>query len=146
MTSSRLLPIPFALLAVVVAACTFATTPKGEPIAWHLAGMGGANSSGGHRFDASQAEGMTTVPVHVEQWPAEFKDDSWLAQSVAYSPTAVTITLRVSDAYHQRVRPTVGWYDTGGWVDVHLSEPLRNRTLIDGATGKANEYQVPPAP
>lgn len=86
---------------------------------------------------------MTTFEVHVEQWPVEqFDGPDWLTQSVDYGPDTVSITLRTSDAYRARIagQTTIGWYDTGGWVTVRLREPLRSRTLVDGATGKVVLY------
>ena len=84
----------------------------------------------------------TDLFVHVGQWPIDDHDGSWIAApSISYSLTAVTITLRTSDAYQAQIAATgmIQTYDTGGWVHVHLSQPLGDRTLFDGSTS-------PPAP
>ena len=117
----------------------------GETISWNLTGMGGANSAADqhHPFDATQTQDMTAFEVHVEQWPIEQSPgDEWLSQSIEYAADAVTITLRVRDAYRAPVagQPAIGRYDTGGWVAVQLREPLRSRALVDGTTGKAVPY------
>lgn len=121
---------------------------KAIPIPWHLTGMGGVGSNAvQHRpFDPAQAATMTTIEVHVEAWPAsDVLADAWLTQEVAYGSDAVTITLRMRGTdVSSTALPTVGGYDTGGWVIVALSEPLRSRNLVDGATGKVVPY--PPAP
>lgn len=117
-------------------------------ISWNLTGMGGANSSFDqhHPFDVSKVQDMTTFDVHVEQWPVEdFAGSEWLTPSISYGFDAVTVTLRISDAYRARTgsQTTIGWYDTGGWVRVALLEPLRSRKLVDGATGETIPYPSP---
>jgi hypothetical protein len=140
-TPRRSIPVPLVLLAFVLvgagAGLWWASTPRGEPLHWNLTGMGGANSSAA---DMSGVDPLV-VRVHVEQWPVEFSDDSWLTESVDESSDAVTITLRISPDYHLRTvgQATIGWYDTGGWVDVHLRQPLGSRRLFDGSTFPATE-------
>ncbi len=151
----RSLPVPVILAALVLvgalAGCAFAGTAAGgggETVAWNLTGMGGANSSFDqhHPFDVSKVQDMTSFDVHVEQWPADDSTGSeWLTPSIDYGSDAVTVTLRVSDAYRARTgsQTMVGWYDTGGWVTVALREPLRSRRLVDGATGRTIPYPSP---
>ena len=106
-----------------------------ETIPWNLSGMGGANSAAGQ-----EVVGPNVVRVHGEQWPVDVgEDSSWLVPSVSETAAAVTITLRAGPDHplHINGLDTVGWYDTGGWVNVTLSAPLGSRTLVDGATGKA---------
>jgi hypothetical protein len=122
-----------ALLLVAGAGWIYAA-PKGAPIPWRLVGMGGANSS----LAEMQMNDPLVVRVHVEQWPVDRTDDSWLVQSVDETSSTVTITLRLSPDYPvpKDLPESGGWYDTGGWVNVHLHAPLGDRPLIDGATGQ----------
>lgn len=143
MTSNRrplvLVVTGLALLLVAGGLWWFTSAPKGEAVPWYLTGMGGANSS----LADSQVNDPLIVRVHVNQWPVDVNDDSWLTQSVDYGSDVVTITLRVSPDYplHKNGYATVGWYDTGGWVNVHLREqlPIPVR-LRDGATGAEFDY------
>jgi hypothetical protein len=130
----------FALLLVAGAGWIYASAPKGPGIPWYLSGMGGANSS----LAESQINDPLVVRVYVKQWPVDRSDDSWLAVSVDENPNAVTITLRISPDYPVRkdIAGPGGWYDTGGWVNVHLHASLGDRALIDGATG---QHAVVPA-
>lgn len=152
MTSQRSLLVPFAIAIFIagsaLAGCGSVGAPKGTPLPWNLTGMGGVNSSLGqhHPFDPSQAETLTTIEVHVETWPvSEEPADKWLTQTVDYRSDAVTITLRRRGTdENSTALPLIGDYDTGGWVTVALSEPLRARNLVDGATGKVVPY--PPKP
>lgn len=148
----RALTFPVILAALVLvgslAGCVSASALQGgagEIVAWNLSGMGGANSSidEHHPFDATKVQDMTTFEIHVEKWPVEdLKGSEWLTPSIDYGWDAVTITLRVSDAYRARTsgQTTIGWYDTGGWVTVALREPLRSRKLVDGATRSVVPY------
>lgn len=151
--TSRCSPFAFLTLAVFVAGgalagCGSVSAPKGIPLPWNLTGMGGVNSNAGqhHPFDPTQAATMTTLEVHVETWPvSEEPADQWLTQTMDYGSDAVTITLRMRGTdEHATGLPTIGGYDTGGWVTVSLSEPLRSRNLIDGATGKVVPYPLAP--
>ena len=110
------------------------THPAAEAVPWNLTGMGGANSS-----LADQNVEPNVVRVHVELWPAgRLPSGEWLTQEVSETSSSVTITLRPMDAYRAEVagHALIGMYDTGGWVNVQLREPLGGRTLIDGATGR----------
>ena len=107
-------------------------TPHGS-IMWQLSGYGGPG------LDPATARTTTVLKVFVAQWPAdELIGDSWLAApEVSYAASSVTIRLRPSDAYRsatQRNNNRLGFYDTGGWVEVHLTEPLLGRALFDGST------------
>ena len=110
-----------------------------EPITWSLTGMGGANSAAG-----SEVVDSNTVRIHVNQWPVEdFSGSEWLTPTVERSSGMVTITLRVSDAYKARIasHPTIGWYDTGGWVNIVMHDLLPPcPKLRDGATGNVYDY------
>jgi hypothetical protein len=96
--------------------------------------MGGVNSNAGqhHPVDPTRAETTTTLEVHVETWPvSEEPADRWLTQTIDYGSDAVTITLRMRGTdENSTALPTIGGYDTGGWVTVALSEPLRSRNLV----------------
>jgi hypothetical protein len=125
--------------ALLVSAAARLLLPSG--IEWQLHGYGGPG------FDASTAQSTTVVPVYVASWPMEYgaDDASWLATpSVTYTPWGVIISLHTSASLRcagqaaRALSPGVsasdcGWYDTGGWVAVHLSEPLAGRALFDGA-------------
>ncbi len=134
-----------AILALVIAVglgagLVYANASKGgggEAIPWHLDGMGGANSS----LADSQVSDPNILRVHIEVWPSTSPDDSWLVPSVDYGSDGVTVTLRPDEAHalHQNGLPTVGWYDTGGWVNVRLSEPVGRRALYDGSTSPATQ-------
>jgi len=143
-----LLTIAIFIAGGALAGCASVSAPKGIPLPWNLTGMGGVNSNAGqhHPFDPTQTETMTTLEVHVETWPvSEEPADKWLTQTIDYGSAAVTITLRMRGTdENSTALPNVGGYDTGGWVTVALSEPLRSRNLVDGATGNVVPY--PPAP
>lgn len=150
--SIALIVAGFTLLLVAGAGWihTSPRAPLGIPVHWDLTGTGGMNSDFGqhHAFEPTQAESMTTLEVHVEIWPTSSAPaDKWLTQTIDYGFNTVTITLRIlgTDENSPGPLPRVGnYYDTGGWVTVALSEPLRSRNLVDGATGKVVPY--PPAP
>jgi uncharacterized membrane protein len=152
---SRRSLIALLVLAVVLvgglAAYINLSTPQGVAMPWNLTGMGGMNSSVGehHPFDQAQAQTMTSLEVHVEQWPANEADaNAWLSQTIDYGFNTVTITLRPRPPYVPKPGggglPILLGYDTGGWVTVALREPLRSRSLIDGATGKVIPYPRAP--
>lgn len=106
----------------------FLMAPPWRMVGWQLQGYG--------RPVSDTAAISTTIEVFVAQWPTEYRqgDASWLEQTVIETPWTVTIALHTSDAYDAgpalRVR---GWYDTGGWVTVHLLAPLGGRLLFDGS-------------
>ena len=153
MTSRRslvaLLVLAILLIGGTLVGCVNSSAHKAIPLAWNLNEQeGGVNSNFGqhHPFDPTQAKTMMSLEVHVGTWPAsEPPADAWLTQEVAYGSDTVTITLRMRGTdVSSTGLPTVGGYDTGGWVTVALSEPLRSRNLVDGATSKVVPY--PPAP
>ena len=153
MTSRRsllaLLVIAVLLIGGALDGCSNGSSHQAIPLAWNLNEQeGGMNSNLGqhHPFDPTKAETMMSIEVHVGTWPdTESPADAWLTQEVAYGSDTVTITLRMRGTDVSATGlPTVGGYDTGGWVTVALSEPLRSRALIDGATGKVVHDQ--PAP
>ena len=138
----RLLSVGLIVVGVALLVSAAARMLLSSGIEWQLHGYGGPG------FDATQAQSTTVVPVYVASWPEKFAadDTSWLATpSVTYTPWAVIITLRTSGSMGclgqtaRTLTPGVsiscdtGWFDTGGWVPVHLSEPLRGRALFDGA-------------
>jgi uncharacterized membrane protein len=94
---SRRSLIALLVLAVVLvgglAAYINLSTPQGVAMPWNLTGMGGMNSSVGehHPFDPAQAQTMTSLEVHVEQWPANDADaNAWLSQTIDYGFNTVT--------------------------------------------------------
>jgi hypothetical protein len=98
--------------------------PSDRLIEWQVRGFNGRG------IDATTAETATVIPVFIASWRVD--GDSWLgAPVVTYTPWAVIITM------HTRVSGgcsgICGWYDTGGWVNVLLSEPLGGRALQDGS-------------
>lgn len=130
------------VMLVAVAAWLLLPSPSlpWERIGWQLDGFPGP------AFDPTTAQTTTVIPVYIASWPAEYAadDDSWLATpAITYTPWGVIITLHASDSFGcagKMARPLSGgasiscWYDTGGWVPVHLSEPLGGRALFDGST------------
>jgi hypothetical protein len=144
-----LLVLAVLLIGVALAGCINSSAHQAIPLSWNLNEQeGGMNSGLGqhHPFDPTQAGTMTSLEVHVGAWPAsEVPADAWLTQEVAYGSDTVTITLRMRGTdVSSTALPTVGGYDTGGWVTVALSEPLRSRNLVDGATGKVVPYPSAP--
>ena len=108
--------------------------PPWRMVGWDVRGFPGRVSD--------TAGTSMAIQVYVASWPTEYRqgDDSWLDQSVIETPWTVTIALHTSDAYDSgpalRLR---SYYDTGGWVTVHLLMPLGGRMLFDGSG-------VPPQP
>ena len=136
MSRRRMMPIGLVIAGVVMlvalggAMLLFPAVPapSSRLIGWQLHGFMGRG------FDPTTAQTTEVVRVAVTQWPSEFDqtDSSWLATPVVtYTPWSVTITLYTSDTFAQQKRH--GWYDTGGWVDVQLTEPLGGRPLFDGS-------------
>ena len=122
------------MLVVVAAWLLFPSLsiPSSRLMGWQLHGFNGTG------FDPTTAQTTDIIRVAVAVWPSEYapEDSSWLAPpAVTYTPWSVIITLHTSDSYAALIaRQAFGLYDTGGWVDVPLSEPLGGRTLFDGAT------------
>jgi hypothetical protein len=99
----------------------------------------------GPKFDPSQVQTMTEVPIDVD-WldcgtgdVAGLEAASLLPPQVRYTRTAVIITMRLNDPtgiLNACVRS--GHYeiilDVGLPVTVHLDSPLGGRTLLDGST------------
>jgi len=96
-------------------------------VGWQLQGFPGRASD--------TAATATTFDVYVAQWPTEYKqgDDSWLDQRVIETPMTVTLALQTTDAYEALPWQNRRWFDTGGWVKVHLLAPLGDRVLFDGS-------------
>jgi hypothetical protein len=102
--------------------------PSDRLVGWSLTGYGRPD------FDSTTAQTTTVIPVFVGQWPTAPEDATWLGRpAITYTPWAVFITMRTSDRFNSTRGTTRGWYDTGGWVDVRLSEPLGGRALFDGS-------------
>lgn len=150
MTNRRSLPV-LAILALFIAGGLAAgwiyTHPAigvsiagSETITWSLSGMGGANSAAGEDVVVDPL----IVRIHVDQWPVEdFSGPEWLTPTIERRSDMTTITLRVSDTYKTRIaaHPTIGWYDTGGWIRIVMHDPLPTCTkLRDGATGNVYDY------
>ena len=98
-------------------------------------------------FDPSKAETTTVVTVRVGVPSCQMgdipRDSSWLAPpAVAYTTSAVTITLLTNDAFERtrcfgtlNGRRVIGFIlDSYTSVRVQLREPLRGRALFDGST------------
>ena len=100
--------------------------PADRIVGWQLEGYPG-------RVTDASASG-TDITVFIDQWPEALEpgDGSWLDQRVIETPFTVTITLHTTDAFASLPGPR-GWYDTGGWVTVHLAGPLGGRSLFDGS-------------
>jgi hypothetical protein len=106
--------------------------PPHRAVGWELQGFPG---------HVSDTAGISTaIEVYVASWPTEYRqgDDSWLDQRVIETPWTVTIALQTSDAF-ESLSARRGWFDTGGFVTIHLLMPLGGRMLFDGSG-------VPPQP
>jgi hypothetical protein len=120
------------VVAVVVAGALatwlLAATPTGRLVEWHMSAPDAHSSSG--KITASTTEFSVLVPA----WTCvSGRDLSWLAPpKVTYRPSAVTITLEVSEG-HDDVRMCGAWLDTGTWVKVPLTQPLAGRAVFDGS-------------
>ncbi len=84
------------------------------------------------------AHDATTIFVRFNEWPGCHPwdlpgDTSWLTPVITYTPTAVIITLRESEAYINRTPGQCGMYDTWGPEPIHLDQWLGDRTLYDGS-------------
>lgn len=103
---------------------------------------------------AGPVEAQTARAIRVEANRPGCVSDAraWLAPpTVTYTPWAVIITLHTSDAFESTSQcprdkpddkgrlPIVGYFLSGYYVDVHLSEPRGGRMLLDGS-------EFPPAP
>ncbi len=92
---------------------------------------------GGPAFDPATAQTTTVIPVETE-WPACVPETvPWLATPVVtYTPQSVTIRLRMGDTAAAACadRPFDGFYLSGTYIAVQLSEPLGGRALFDGSS------------
>jgi hypothetical protein len=127
-----------AIVIVAVAVILFAARllvaplPSERSLGWRSAyGFPGAGSGPG-----------TVVPVEVERPACAPDGTSWLATPVVtYTPLAVFITIRMDDTFDTSrcsiaddgLLPTVGYYLTGTYLPVQLSEPIGGRALFDGS-------------
>jgi hypothetical protein len=114
--------------------------PASRLIGWRLAD----GFLGTPRFDPTTAQTTTVVPISVDWLTCAPKDESWLAPpAISYTSSSVTITMHSTDAF--AATTTCGgsndskgdisiMLDVGIPVAVHLSEPLRGRTLFSGAS------------
>jgi hypothetical protein len=100
--------------------------PSGQLVGWEL-GQG----YGGPRFDPATAQSTTMIPMVVDH-PACAGAD-WLGQpAIAYTPWSVTITMSAREPL-RNATCSGGWYLSGMYVQVLLSEPLGGRQLFDGS-------------
>ena len=126
------------MLGVVLTACLLFPSlliSSSRLVGWQLTGFNGTGVDR-PRFDPTTAQTTGVIPVYVASWPTEYSstDDSWLSATITYTPWSVIITLHTSDAYESLIAgKIIGFYDTGGWVPVYLSEPLGGRALFDGS-------------
>ena len=124
------------VMLVAVAAWLFlpSSVPPVRLVGWKL-----DYGYGGPAFDPATAQTTTVIPVEVE-WPACVRDPgglSWLATPVVtYTPVSATIQLRMTDtaAATCAASDVIGWYTSGLYLPVHLSEPLGGRALFDGSS------------
>ena len=98
----------------------------GRTVGWQLNGFPGRES------DTTPTR--TTISVYVPSWPTDYPqgDDSWLDRGVIETPWTVTIALHTSSAF-DTLPAQRGWFDTGGWVTVHVLAPIGGRMLFDGS-------------
>jgi len=97
----------------------------------------------GPGFDPATAGTTTVVPVEVTRPVCAPNDLSWLGTpNISYASSAVTIQLRMSDAFDAAKctsvdkagrLPVVGFYLSGIYLAVQLKEPLAGRALLDGS-------------
>lgn len=137
----RIAPVGIVLVFVIVGALAALLFVQSQPEAWVGWGSPG--------FYPATAQTATVVMVTVGvptciYWDAGRPrgDTSWLAPAaVTYTPSAVTITLRTSDAFDAvcsetlNGRRVIGYIlDVYASVRVPLTEPLGGRALFDGST------------
>ena len=114
--------------------------PSPPTVGWWLAD----GFPSGPRFDPSQVQTMTEVPIDVtelECGTATLTPSMLATPEVRYTPTSVIITMRFNDptgalnACVNNDPSHVGQLlDVGFLVEVHLDSPLGGRTLLDGST------------
>ena len=101
----------------------------------------------GPAFDPATAQTTTVIPVEVEWAPCvQGGLSSWLATPVVtYTPVSVMIQLRMTDTAAATCadRHPVGFYLSGIYLPVHLSEPLGGRALFDGSSSPAAARPYP---
>ena len=102
------------------------TVPPGQLVGWEL-----GSGFGGTKFDPATAQTTTVIPMVVDH-PGWANERDWLGEpAIAYTPWSVTITMHARDANHDS--SFVGWYLSGMYTQVQLSEPLGGRQLFDGS-------------
>lgn len=115
-------------------------SPPTPPVGWYSAGIYPASAQ-----TATVVTVKAGIPTCIYWNMGRPRNDtSWLAPpTVAYTPSAVTITLRLSDAFDEidgcsgtvSGRRPVGYIlDIYAAVRVQLREPLGGRALFDGST------------
>ena len=114
-------------LGVIVALGGWLWLGSRDSVAWQLDGYG--------RPTVVVNAQTTDFSVFVASRP-DMPDLEWLdPPTITYTPVAVLITLHTSAAYRAALaNGPHGTYDTGQWVEVHLSEPLGGRALLDGSS------------
>ncbi len=114
----------------VVGVGVIALKPFTPSVAWAYPGVNA------RPLDATTSQTATDIEVHVaNQWPAQEPPGGWLDPAVIDTPWAIVVTLHPTDAYRAMIASgPVGSYDTGGWVKVHLAEPLDGRPIYDGSS------------
>jgi hypothetical protein len=113
--------------------------PGSQVVSWKL-----DYGFGGPGFDPEAAQTTMIVPIEVSRPACAPDGDSWLEPPViAYTPWSVTITMQMTDAISESPAcavlernpsglPVAGFYLSGTYYPVHLSEPLGGRALFDG--------------
>ena len=105
---------------------------------------------GGPGTALASAQTLTVIRVEANRSSCVTDARAWLAPPmVTYTPWSVIITLRTTDAYESTNKcaqlrrapnasnsslPIVGFYLSGYYLDIPLSEPLGGRALFDGST------------
>ncbi len=147
-TTGDILVFSFVILLLMAAVAAWLLVPSlaipsSQRVGWQL-----NHGFGGLAFDPTTAQTTTVIPIEVERPGCAPAGTSWLADPVVtYTPWSVTITMHTTDAFGDVTkcyprdstgRSIVGWYLSGTYFPVHLSQPLWGRALFDGS-------QLPPA-
>ena len=126
------------LMLVALAAWLLVPSHSSPTVGWSL-----APATGGPAFRPDTAQEATIVLVTTSWWPGcspwgdlgqSKSDSSWLTPDITYTPSAVMITLHLSDLYLATKCDPFSFYDYWGLpVEVQLSGPLAGRALFDGS-------------
>ena len=145
----RFVSIGLVLVGVVMLAAVAAwllllssSVPPARFLGWKFV----YNDGGGVAFGPATAQTTTVIPVEVDDPACVPGGISWLATPVVtYTPVSVTIQLRMTDTAAAACADNhfVGFYLSGIYLPVHLSEPLGGRALFDGSSSPAAARPYP---